>query len=1695
MGNKRSVRFIALAMIMVFSLSATTVYPGVNQANASITKSSLASVAVQNAVLDSTCASSTPSSGAYTVTLCFTTPGSGGVVSGPVTVEVSATVTGTSPGIIRMVFYLDGADLLIDYQSPYSFILPTAKWQDSDYTISVEAIMRDGYVTVNQAAITLTFNNGNNQPPVNNNTFTPSSGTTPPAGSPFVVVAAGDGADGATNAANVTAEISSINPNLFLYLGDVYQNGTTAEFYNWYGNGGTNFNEFYGITNPTIGNHEYTGSSAAGYFDYWNNVPDYYSYDADGWHFISLNSNSSRIGVDINSAQYAWLAQDLAANSNMCTIVYYHHPLFNIGPEGPTTSMSDIWSLMAQYGVSIVLNGHDHDYQRWVPLDGNGNPSPTGITEFVAGGAGHGLQTIIQSDYRVAFSDDLNPEAFGVLKMVLNSAGVNFEYINSSGVTLDSGVVSCAKAGADTQAPSTPTNVTATAVGATQVDLSWQASSDNVGVSGYDIYRDGNLVATVSGATLGYSDHSVLPNSTYSYSIDAFDPSDNYSGMSDPVSVTTPAMPPNLTFDVEADAYVNSGSPTNNYGSATVLRADGSPDLHSYLRFTVQGLADYTILHAYLLIYANSSSSVGFDTEAVADNSWVENAVTYDTAPPLGALLNSSGPFASGSWITLDVSSYITGEGTYSFGVTTAGSSTISFAARESGSNAAELVLNLLIPDPEAPSTPTGLSANATSATQVDLSWLASTDNVGVTGYDIYRDNSFLAAVSGDTLVYTDTTVVEATTYAYTIDAFDAAGNYSPQSSPVGVTTPAMSSTLSFDVAADTYVNAGKPTSNYGSATVWRVDGSPDMHAYLQFIVQGLGSYQVQKAYLQVFANNGSKIGIDVMAVADNTWNENTITYATAPPLGVQLASSGVYAAGTWVTMDVTPYITGEGTYSFGITTPDSSTKSFAAKESGINSAQLVIELSLTDTEAPSVPTGLSASASSATQVDLSWQASNDNLGVSGYTIYRDGALLTAVSGSTLNFSDNTVSPSTTYNYSVDAFDAAGNYSAQSSPVSVTIPAMPSSLIFSVGADTYVNSGSPTSNYGSATVWRVDGSPDEHAYLRFIVQGLAGYPIQNAYLMIYANSSSSIGIDALTVSDNSWDENSVTYDTAPALGSVIGSSTTFSSGGWVTLDVTPYITGEGTYSFGITTPGSSTISFAAKESGTNAALLVVDLAIQDTQAPSAPTGLTANASSATQVDLSWQASNDNVGVAGYDIYRDNALLATVAGDTLNYTDTTVLDSTTYTYTVDAFDSAGNYSAASSSVNVTTPAMPSSLYFTVGADTYVDSSAPSTNYGATNVWRVDGSPDLHAFLQFTVQGLAGYPIQNAYLLLYANTNSGIGIDALTVGDNSWDENTVTYDTAPALGSLIGTSSTFTSGSWVMIDVTAYITGEGTYSFGVITPGSTSLSFDSKEGINAAQLVVNPKFQDTESPSVPTGLTAIAVNSTQVDLSWLASTDNVGVTGYTIYRNNALLTTVAADTLSYSDTTVLESTTYTYTVDAFDAAGNYSAPSSPANITTPGIPASITFNVEADTYVNSGRPTSNYGSVNVWRVDGSPDEHAYLRFTVQGLQGYPVLHAYLHVYADTRTNIGIDALAVSDNSWDENTVTYDTAPALGALLGSSGSYASGSWVTFDVTSYITGEGTYSFGIVTPGSTTLKFDSKESNKNGAQLIIVIK
>lgn len=483
-----------------------------------------------------TCTTSAPTSAVYTVKLCFTSPQHDSNLSGAVTVTVTVSVTGTSPGVQRMVYYLNGSYLLTDYKAPYTFILPSQHWVDGSYTLSVEALLRDGFVT-QKRNLFVNFANGIKTPPVNDKQFQPTSGTTPEAGKPFVVAATGDGASGEVNAANVVKLLETIKPNLFLYLGDVYEKGSYAEFYNWYGMQGTNFSQFRSITDPTVGNHEYVKGSAEGYFDYWDNIPDYYSFDAGGWHFINLNSNGRYVGINPQSSQYLWLSADLTTHNQACTIVYYHHPFFNIGPEGPSTGMADIWALLAQHKVTIVLNGHDHDYQRWLPLDGEGQPDPNGVTEFVAGGGGHGLQTISGSDNRVAYSNSANPDAFGVLKLELSSSEAKFSYLNTKESVLDSGVIPCKRS-----AQVAPVGLTAALTNTNHVELSWSAPDDTADISGYTLYRNGAPLATVPDTSVTFTDATVSQTTAYTYSVDAFDLGGNHSSMSSPVSITTGHM-------------------------------------------------------------------------------------------------------------------------------------------------------------------------------------------------------------------------------------------------------------------------------------------------------------------------------------------------------------------------------------------------------------------------------------------------------------------------------------------------------------------------------------------------------------------------------------------------------------------------------------------------------------------------------------------------------------------------------------------------------------------------------------------------------------------------------------------------------------------------------------------------------------------------------------------------------------------------------------------------------------------------------------------------------------------------------------------------------------------------------------------------------------------------------------------------
>jgi chitodextrinase len=238
----------------------------------------------------------------------------------------------------------------------------------------------------------------------------------------------------------------------------------------------------------------------------------------------------------------------------------------------------------------------------------------------------------------------------------------------------------------DTTPPSVPSGLTGTAPSASQVNLSWTASSDNVGVTGYEIYRGSVAIGSVGNVTT-YSDTTVSPNTTYSYKVRARDAAGNWSALSSAVSVTTPSVAV-LTFAPTADTYVQNDTPTTNYGSSSLLTVDGSPIRHVLLKFNVSGIGSHTVTKATLRLYNTNASATGGSFYRVADSSWNETGVTWNTAPA-----NDPTPFASlgavsgtstttGIWYEVNATPIITADGQVSIKITSANADAASYTSR-----------------------------------------------------------------------------------------------------------------------------------------------------------------------------------------------------------------------------------------------------------------------------------------------------------------------------------------------------------------------------------------------------------------------------------------------------------------------------------------------------------------------------------------------------------------------------------------------------------------------------------------------------------------------------------------------------------------------------------------------------------------------------------------------------------------------------------------------------------------------------------------------------------------------------------------------------------------------------------------------------------------------------------------------------
>jgi len=268
----------------------------------------------------------------------------------------------------------------------------------------------------------------------------------PPSGE--VIVAAGDIADCASEGDEATARLVGGIEGTVLTLGDnAYPDGTAQDFEECYE---PSWGQFKERTRPAPGNHEYETGGSSAYFDYFGDAagdPDkgYYSYELGGWHFVALNSNCGEVlRCGPGSPQGRWLEEDLAANDDKaCTLAYFHHPLFTSGSYRPGIERVErLWEILYDAGVDVVLNGHDHNYQRFAPQDPQGRADPEdGIREFVVGTGGRSNYQISQP---IANTEVYNDDTYGVLELTLNPKSYDWEFVPVEGESFtDSGVARC----------------------------------------------------------------------------------------------------------------------------------------------------------------------------------------------------------------------------------------------------------------------------------------------------------------------------------------------------------------------------------------------------------------------------------------------------------------------------------------------------------------------------------------------------------------------------------------------------------------------------------------------------------------------------------------------------------------------------------------------------------------------------------------------------------------------------------------------------------------------------------------------------------------------------------------------------------------------------------------------------------------------------------------------------------------------------------------------------------------------------------------------------------------------------------------------------------------------------------------------------------------------------------------------------
>jgi len=920
---------------------------------------------------------------------------------------------------------------------------------------------------------------------------------------------------------------------------------------------------------------------------------------------------------------------------------------------------------------------------------------------------------------------------------------------------------------ADSVAPTVPGSLLSPSKTATSINLTWTASTDNATLLGYEVVRDGVVVASPVG--LSFSDSGLAPNISYAYALRAVDVAGNRSAATAALTVTTsadtvvPTAPQAVVVTAIGLSTVSLSwiGAIDNVGVTgyQILRGGAQVGMVPVTTFTDTSLLPGTA-YAYQVRAFDAAGKLSALTVAVSATT------AADVAPPTAptnllrtaktatsiSLSWTAGTDAGGSGIasydilrdniligtnatTTYADAGLTANTAYLYTVKTVDKG----GNRSSPSLGYSMMTNT---DTTAPTQPAGLSSPAKTATSVNLSWAASTDAVGVTGYEVRRGSTVVMIVPGTTA--TDTGLIPNTAYSYTIVARDAGANRSSASSALSVTTAT-------DVVAPTIPTALISPAKTATAVSLSWSASSDM--------VGMSGYQVLRAGTLIATIPGT----------------NYIDSSRAPNTA----------------------------YSYTIRAQDLAGNLSAATPS----------LSVTtaaDTIAPSGGSGPAITGKTTTLVSLAWLASTDNVAVTGYEIFRNGSLLSTVTG--LTYTATGLVPGTTSTFTLQAKDAAGNRSTVSSPLSVTtiadtiVPTSPTNLQVTATTDTTI-----------AVSWTAAADPGG--------SGVTAYEVRTGSTVLATSSTT-----------------------------------------------TATVTGR--------TPNTSTtLTVRAIDAAGNASANGLPLTIRtklDGVVPAVPTALTSPSKTSVSVSLGWTAATDNIAVTGYDIFRSSVLVTSTVTAATTTTITGLTPNTANSFTVRARDAAGNLSAASAALSVTTSA---------------DTIAPSKPGSLASPSKTDRTVSLTWTASTDASGIASYSVYRGSTLV----------------------GTVTTGTA------------FTDSG---------LNPSGAYSY---TIKAKDRANNVSAASTAKSVTTNP---DTSAPQAPGTLVASNVTPSSVTLQWSMGWDNHLISHYRIYENGALVGLVYAPVTSWVHTGLVSGSSHAYTVRTFDAGGNSSGDSPIAMVVTPG-----------------------------------------------------------------------------------------------------------------------------------------------------------